>query len=235
MAGIRTGRNSERRVAKRRDKRIAALTEANINQKDATAEATRRNSQANARNSRADMMRAKYHLVLQDLKNKGRTDTQALSNKGRMATTLVGERGQTGREEMRQKGLGDRLLAEQTYGAEQTGEERDFKREQGNLNLAGKGLLQGALTGLEAQGVANSGAYVPNLTEITTKNKGGYQYIKPVFEESYSPESGRFEKMPVTSGKVFNPATGEVVEQVQPGGEHQTAEPDQRTVRRGRA
>ena len=189
MAGRLTGRNSEANWTQRRDKRIAALTGANIDQKKAAAEAARRGSRAN-------MLQAENQVLLQELQNKGQTDVQG----------------------MREKGLGERLLADQTFGAEQAGQQREFKREQENVDLAGKGLLAGAFTGPEAQGVANSGAYVPNLAEITTKNKGGYQYIKPVFEESYSPETGRFEKMPVTSGKVFNPATGEVAEQAKPGG-----------------
>jgi hypothetical protein len=183
MAGTLTGPNSERRWTKKRNKRIAALSEANIDGKNAAAEAVRKNSRAN-------MLQARNQVLLQQLQNKGQLGVQNLSNKG----------------------LSDRLLAEQTFGAQQAGQERDWQREKGNLDLAGKGLLQGAFTGNEAQEVANSGGSVPNLAEITTKNKGGYKYVQPVFEETLN-QTGGYSKTPVTPGKIFNPATGELTEQ----------------------
>jgi hypothetical protein len=183
MAGRLTGRDSERNVSLRRDRRIAALTGANINSKQAASEASKTNSQAN-------MLQAQNQVLLQKLQNKG----------------------QLGVQDLRNKGFSDRLLAKQTFSGEQAGLGRDFKREQSNINLAGKGLLQGAFTGPEAQGVANSGAFAPNLAEITTKNKGGYKYVQPVYEETLN-QTGGYSKMPVSPGMVFNPQTGELTEQ----------------------
>lgn len=95
-----------------RDKRIAALTSANIGLKNSQAYDVRNR---NATELKKQGMTNRNNLAVTSLKNKGAVDTQRWRNKGNMDVTQLTEKGATDRRRMMEQGLSDRLLRDHNF------------------------------------------------------------------------------------------------------------------------